>query len=192
MSSMQRTQKGFTLIEVLIVVVIIGILASLILLGFGPTRQAARDARRVQDLRQVQHALELYFRRCGYYPAADDPSMNPPCGAAFDFSKSDPSMTSAAASWAAMSASLMGGAPPVLGFTTIPTDPDPGRSYRYAANADGSGYTLAADLEEPGSPLFTGSPGGRNGELNVNGVDCGGVISMNAPPGGGGRYCISF
>jgi prepilin-type N-terminal cleavage/methylation domain-containing protein len=60
--------KGFTLIEILVVVTIIGILASITLLGLGPARRSAQDARRVADLRSVQTVLEVYFNRNGRYP----------------------------------------------------------------------------------------------------------------------------
>ena len=43
-------RKGFTLIEILVVVAIISILASVVLVGLGPTRKIGRDARRISDL----------------------------------------------------------------------------------------------------------------------------------------------
>src|ERR1035441_6676978 len=63
-----RAQSGFTLIEILIVVAIIAILASVVLVGLGPTQQAGRDARRISDLNEAQNGLELYYNKCGYYP----------------------------------------------------------------------------------------------------------------------------
>ena len=53
--------KGFTLIEMLVVVAIIGLLSSTILIGLGNARTRARDARRISDLRQVQNGLENYY-----------------------------------------------------------------------------------------------------------------------------------
>lgn len=62
---------GFTLIELLIVISIIGILASLTLASYGGAQQKARDGVRKNDLAQVKRALELARSDCyngSYYP----------------------------------------------------------------------------------------------------------------------------
>ena len=63
-----ETKRGFTLIEILVVIAVIGILASLILVGLSSVQKRGRDARRIADLREAQHALELYFTKNGKYP----------------------------------------------------------------------------------------------------------------------------
>jgi len=65
---MKKHTKGFTLIEILIVVSIIGVLSSLTLLGLGSFRASGRDVKRVTDLRQITNALELYYSKNGVYP----------------------------------------------------------------------------------------------------------------------------
>lgn len=144
-----RNHRGFTLIEVLIVVAIISILASVVLIGLGPTRRLGRDARRISDLRQVQNGLELYFNRCGYYPGTAQASA--PCGA-----------YSAIASWADLTAAISGS-----GFGSIPNDPTGGTNYLYGASANGVGYVLGAKLEDAGSSALTQDIDGI-----VNGVNC--------------------
>ena len=59
---------GFTLIELLFVISIIGLLAVSILASLNVARVKARDARRLQDIRQIQNALNLYFDKYNYYP----------------------------------------------------------------------------------------------------------------------------
>lgn len=63
-------QKGFTLIEVLVVIAIIGVLASIVLVALNSSRQKGRDTKRVADMRQVNQALEIYSHDYGGYPAA--------------------------------------------------------------------------------------------------------------------------
>ena len=61
-------KKGFTLIELLVVVSIIGVLATIVLGSLNDARSSARDARRQQDIRSIQNALEVYYLDNGEYP----------------------------------------------------------------------------------------------------------------------------
>lgn len=61
---------GFTLIEVLIVIIIIGILAAAVVLALNNSRAKARDVRRITDIKQMQTALELYYTGEQGYPSA--------------------------------------------------------------------------------------------------------------------------
>ncbi|MBS3903261.1 MAG: type II secretion system protein [Anaplasmataceae bacterium] len=62
-------RKGFTLIEILIVVAIISILAGIVLVGLRPATDQARDVRRAAELKQLQTALQIYYTRWGGFPA---------------------------------------------------------------------------------------------------------------------------
>lgn len=63
-------QRGFTLVELLIVIAIIGVLTTLLMANFIGVRQRARDAQRKSDVRQIQAALELYRSDQGIYPSS--------------------------------------------------------------------------------------------------------------------------
>jgi len=53
--------KGFTLIELLIVIAIIALLASVVLVSFPSSTAKSRDSGRMQELKQIQTALRLYY-----------------------------------------------------------------------------------------------------------------------------------
>lgn len=65
-----RGKRGFTLIEVLIVVAIIGILVAFSSVAFSSVRASARDTKRKGDLYDIRSALEIYRNDCGRYPAS--------------------------------------------------------------------------------------------------------------------------
>jgi prepilin-type N-terminal cleavage/methylation domain-containing protein len=66
---MNIKSKGFTLIELLVVVAIIGILATVVLSSLSSARESARDAKRLNDVKTIQTALEMYANdNGGRYP----------------------------------------------------------------------------------------------------------------------------
>jgi len=66
-------ERGFTLLELLIAVAILGLLASIISAPIMASRQRSRDAKRLEDFRVIRDALEMYQNDHGSYPPA-------PCG----------------------------------------------------------------------------------------------------------------
>jgi prepilin-type N-terminal cleavage/methylation domain-containing protein len=61
-----KNNKGFTLIEMLVVIAIIGLLSSVVLVALGPSRNKAKDARIISDVNQVQALMEASFTNGSY------------------------------------------------------------------------------------------------------------------------------
>ena len=64
------SQKGFTIVELLIVIVVIGILAALVLNTFSGVQKRARDTQRQTDVNAIATQLEVYYNDNGTYPLA--------------------------------------------------------------------------------------------------------------------------
>jgi len=117
--NIKNKNKGFTLIEMLIVITIIALLASLILVGMGGARAKTRDSRRIADLHNVMNALELYYAKDYSYPDASN--------------------------WDGLITTLTTGG---IGVTRVPKDPlSPNKTYEYGVSADNQDYVLKAALE---------------------------------------------
>lgn len=66
---MRRTaRKAFTLVEILIVVVILGILAAIVVPQFSSAADDARASNTASQLSTLQNAIELFRAREGAYP----------------------------------------------------------------------------------------------------------------------------
>lgn len=66
-----KQRKGFTLVELLVVISIIGLLSTLAVVALNQARVRARDSKRLSDVKQIQTALEIYYADQGAYPIGD-------------------------------------------------------------------------------------------------------------------------
>lgn len=66
-----NSQKGFSLIEIMVVVVILGILASIVVPKIMSRPDEARAVRAKTDVLAIQNALDLYKLDNGFYPSTD-------------------------------------------------------------------------------------------------------------------------
>ena len=65
---MRKSSSGFTIVELLIVIVVIAILAAITIVAYNGIQSRARDAQRAQDGKTIAKALELYHIDKRAYP----------------------------------------------------------------------------------------------------------------------------
>lgn len=144
-------KKGFTLIEIMIVIVILGILATFVSGNYITSLKKGRDARRKTDLQQIQNALELYYEDQGFYPTFDifpTPLLK-------------------------LCQTRIGSTCPTgekVYMQKIPDDPIAGNKYYYQTDANGSLYLVLSCLENPLEQSFAYS---QNGYTNTDCGSCG-------------------
>lgn len=68
----EKRNQGFTIVELLIVIVVIGILALLVITTYSGIQAKARNSKRSSDIATVQTQLEAYFQDKGHYPSLGD------------------------------------------------------------------------------------------------------------------------
>lgn len=69
---MRKSVSGFTIVELLIVIVVIAILATISIVAYNGIQMRARDADRAADISQIKKKVEAYYALNGSYPSAYD------------------------------------------------------------------------------------------------------------------------
>ncbi len=88
MISLKKRNKGFTIVELLIVIVVIGILALLVITTYSGIQAKARNSKRSSDVKSLQTHVEAFFSQNGYYPSIAD--LNSPSWRATNMKSIDP------------------------------------------------------------------------------------------------------
>lgn len=107
---MKINRSGFTIVELLVVIITIGILATIVVIAYNGIQARARDDRRRSDITNIEKAMELYYSDNNSYPT---PLSN--TGSAINngwYSSGD-------SSWSKLSTLLLGS----QAIDTVPVDP---------------------------------------------------------------------
>ncbi|KPP82171.1 MAG: type 2a secretion system protein GspG [Oceanicaulis sp. HLUCCA04] len=67
-----RRDSGFTLVEIMVVVVIIGLLATVVVLNVLPSQDRARLEKARADIGRIEQAVEMFRLDMGRYPTTDE------------------------------------------------------------------------------------------------------------------------
>lgn len=143
--NMKKKYFGFTMIELLIVIVILGILSVIGLGAFTSAQKKSRDSNRKSSLSGIVTALEVYYNDYGNYPMGDASGNIEGCGAGGTATCSYGSI------WQDGNGTTY--------MVQIPEDPG---SNVFFYDSDGISYTIYARLENVNDgavPLFSGAPG---------------------------------
>jgi type IV pilus assembly protein PilE len=142
MTSFKKKYSGFTIVELLIVIVVIGILAALVITTYNGIQQKARDTERKTDINAVHGQVEAYNAQNGKYPTlanVNDSTFRSANMKGLDAAAlADPKNAGSQQLCAASTASC-------YGYTVSPANCDNG------ANGDCTSYTLTATLESGGT-----------------------------------------
>jgi len=131
--------KGFTLIELMVVIAIIGLLSTLAVVSLNNARIKSRDAKRISDIKQVQTGLELYYSDKNTYPVAATAIVLGDTG--------QTTLSGAGFSDTASGSTYMG---------KVPANPTPnGADYSYTGDANT--YAIVFTLEGISGDLAAGS-----------------------------------
>ena len=74
--SSQGHRRGFTILELMVVITIIGLIATIGLLALGESRIKGRDGARKTQSQEIIKALEIYYSDNNGYPADGAPAVN--------------------------------------------------------------------------------------------------------------------
>ena len=77
MKLMNRTARGFTIVEIMVIVAIIGILTAIGFVSFGSIQSSTRDYQRSSRVKLISEALEKYYDNNGEYPGCTAMSQTP-------------------------------------------------------------------------------------------------------------------
>jgi type IV pilus assembly protein PilA len=156
-SKLSRLQKGFTIIELLIVIAIIAILAGLVLNNFQGAQAKARDTQRTNRINALHTKLEEFYNEATGYPASANADPNFP--GMDSKANSDPRGGSLTNVIVADNAAMLAATAPTSGagnemvYVVYPTGCTMGLSGTVYSGTACTGYRLMTYIERPSTSV---------------------------------------
>ena len=152
------------MVELLIVMAIISVLATLIVGGFRSSQMRGRDGQRKSDLKQISNSLELFYNDYGKYPPASGTQVaacayNPASGAGVACNWGSSEMSDGKTTY----------------FKVVPVEPASGQIYVYKVDSLQSKYQLYAHIENTQDKNCIGGDCANPGITDT----CGGSLVCN-------------
>ena len=119
----RSSRRGFTLLEILIVIAVFGLLATMAAISLSSARARMRDAQRISDVNVLRSALRQYWLDKASYPTSKSVQLHAP-GTNTDALTSNGFVAAKDAQ------------PPVY-LDSVPTGPNVNEYYRYKGSANG-------------------------------------------------------
>lgn len=135
-----RHKRGFTILELLIVLVVVGVLGAIAIYGLGVSRATTRDAKRVSDISVMRSGLTQYWLQKASYPATEPIDIGVPGSNAVGLTS------------IGFTGSEGGG---VVILQRIPVGPRSGEYYRYKGTANGYSLRFVTERETAFGPAGT-------------------------------------
>lgn len=162
---------GFTLVELLIVISILGVLATIALVSFRGAQGRSRDAQRKSDLKQISTALNLYYSDYGKYPDSSNGQIQ-----ACPYNSGNG--IGSTCTWGTGEFTDVR----TVYFKALPKDPSSSNNYFYRSlsvdSVPNQGFQIYAKLENTQDQSCLGGDCGDHTDIPV-GVTCGGSGTCN-------------
>lgn len=184
MKKIAQVQRGFTLVELLVVIAIIAILAAVVVLIINPLElvRRGRDAARLADLAHLQSAINIAVQEAtgsGTVGVLCKSSVAYPCGGAAGQGQSNVgSRLSDGTGWVKVDLSSQKS----VSVPTLPADPVNDATYHYTYCADKDAWEIDAVLESVQQSGKMTADGGEDstkyevgsnlGLIKVSGASC--------------------
>jgi prepilin-type N-terminal cleavage/methylation domain-containing protein len=185
------TKKGFTLVELLVVISIIGLLSTIAIVSLGSARAKSRDTKRVADMKQMFTALEQYYTDYSGYPTVATVGAYPSIAAVNDIvlgstnadvlsntnaAAPGSSCTTTCGSFSPVGVAGIGG---IVYMGNLPSYPMPGQSgAKTDCSANGAAYCYTADTAWATTASYATKYSifwqleAKNPAANLNGTNC--------------------